>query len=1670
MKVRPQYFTYENLPCIDCKDKLMAASGLYMGPGPRVPGLGKRLMETLPNMPPLSNGQHPISTVDIPASAYPGTPTDTSKIQPGQFINPHDYDKPPEQQSQGPNFGNAAILGLSAFDALLPNRYNRQTVVQPQMAYNPVNYGYGSQAIMQDGGGISPFGNYALQPATKAPATMKIGDRNVDVDTARQIISQAKKNKVNPYEALAIAYQESGIEGNNRAYHLNPNEYGTPFGGAELGIKSIIAQDQYARDLQKRGVIPQGDAYRLQGYNGYGTIRKGHADLEGAGSIYGIPIPEEGINMKKNPLYGKRIIDIMNNTLKSNPQLRDMIDKGDYGYVMGEDENNSPGAKNGKQMKQKKINPGTDLFPFSEDFLPEGKNGNWIQKAVNPAHKGYCTPMTKSTCTPRRKALAKTFKKHHGFHKSEDGGKYGMGNWTETDRNDPMSMITADMDIGGFIAPGWDKYKIGGIIPDNMSVFNPHQYELGGNVNGGAKVRDVDGNYPNTDLMEQWLLYADGGGVPGNRYLRPSLVKDSENRAPFGKGRAKFYNDFRDRDVRYMNDGTVLQPMSMIDLNPASGHSAEIPEPGYSPRNLNNPTNYSATFPQGSGQQSTYFPNQGAWNDFLAANQNLLISSQQGQNRGSAALKNRPMKQGGSVNGDAKIREVDGLFPNSDLMEQWLLYENGGQLSASKAKEMLKDGTANGKKLTKKQKQYFGMVAAGKAAMGMDLPFTGPGSEDPKAKKTTPPKPGEVPTGSQFNWTSRNLQNSQIDRDALLSDRIGEILGNNYDPYKGQGRGILGSLSTRYPEYQQDLGVRIKQLQSDPTYAKMTPEQRITRFYETGATGTTPLDQFIQRGKSLGGNQAAFWQNNASNPYRPGMKNGGDVNGGAKLRDVDAMYPNSDMLEQWLLYRYGGAVPKAASGFTGPEDPKAKRTGPVYGPGYDVNWTARSLQNSGIDQDAYTADQILGLVGNNLDPYTKGKGYLNALRDENLANQIGVRVKQLQGANPNYGSMTPEQRINTLYQSAGTGNTQLDQFLNRTKSLGGSPSAYWQNHPGNPNRAMKNGGIMYDDGGTVDTMWGGTADLESYNPYDGGTIEFNGQSHDNGGIGMHYNGNPIEVEGGEYASRDNEGNLNIYGNMYIPGTRTKFKAAAGAIMNKEKRYNYLKTKGSDLVNESNPANRFDQLRFNAGQVMMNGGQMGLADLASKKEKLSNLQRDMLDMASFHGIDPFEMSKGKMKKAKGGASIPFMANGGSDPGGNDPTRADRNMNPGNIRYGDFAKKYGAKKDKDGFAIFKDRATGEKAMQDLLTSKAYSNMSAKDAIRKWTGGNPYRYDLGPLTDKKISEMNPDELSIVMGTMKQGEGTRYGVAPRPAPGVPNTPRPNVPSPGPYTPYGLPTVNIDKQVPQTTPANPAAPYDQLDVPPDKKLPSDVEPLHFNQLLGEIYAAATNRVEPVPAQRYEPQLFTPYQVSFQDRLNANQAVFNAQSRAVGAGNPAALGTLGAQKYQADSAAMADEFRTNQSIANDITNKNIALVNDANLKNLGIADTQMTRQSQARSKTRELNQMILNSISSKYAQNDLENKRLAAYENLYDYRFVPTEDGGLRATYMGPNAYFNYEGRNSTGQKPQDVRTISRYDSKGNLKGYADYDESDLREQQRLIDIEMKRRKLPLMPVQPLNK
>jgi len=141
-------------------------------------------------------------------------------------------------------------------------------------------------------------------------------------------------------------------------------------------------------------------------------------------------------------------------------------------------------------------------------------------------------------------------------------------------------------------------------------------------------------------------------------------------------------------------------------------------------------------------------------------------------------------------------------------------------------------------------------------------------------------------------------------------------------------------------------------------------------------------------------------------------------------------------------------------------------------------------------------------------------------------------------------------------------------------------------------------------------------------------------------------------------------------------------------------------------------------------------------------------------------------------------------------------------------------------------------------------------------------------------------------------------------------------------------------------------------------------------------------------AQKIQPLLSTPVDISLQDILNANQADYNATQRLTGY-NPEALSILNAQKYQANQRVLGEQFRLNQAEKQRVYEKNRDILNQTQLQNLGILDQQYVRQQQALSKTKATTQSALNSIAAKYAQNKLENRTLATYENLYNYRFDP---------------------------------------------------------------------------------
>jgi hypothetical protein len=168
------------------------------------------------------------------------------------------------------------------------------------------------------------------------------------------------------------------------------------------------------------------------------------------------------------------------------------------------------------------------------------------------------------------------------------------------------------------------------------------------------------------------------------------------------------------------------------------------------------------------------------------------------------------------------------------------------------------------------KKRLTGKERVAKYAWGSGDPI--PAKPKPKRIITSDPVPGVVPPEATVNYDARRLKNAKIDQDALVADRIGELIGQDYDPFSSKGRIILNELSTKYynPQFSQDLGTRLTVLRQDPFYSKLTPQQKVTHFFGTG-TGKSELDKYLTRAKGIAGSPAAYFSGN------PAMATGGEA-------------------------------------------------------------------------------------------------------------------------------------------------------------------------------------------------------------------------------------------------------------------------------------------------------------------------------------------------------------------------------------------------------------------------------------------------------------------------------------------------------------------------------------------------------------------------------------------------------------------------------------------------------------------------------------------------------------------------------------------------------------------------------------------------------------------------
>jgi len=116
---------------------------------------------------------------------------------------------------------------------------------------------------------------------------------------------------------------------------------------------------------------------------------------------------------------------------------------------------------------------------------------------------------------------------------------------------------------------------------------------------------------------------------------------------------------------------------------------------------------------------------------------------------------------------------------------------NGGEISATKAREIMRDGTANGKPLTDKQKRYFGWVIGGRKACGGEVKKYADGTE-PKGVS------GEFAKDFESKKKSSDLK----EREALLKE-YKTLKGKEDDIAKFRIKQIakrVGEIENRYPE------------------------------------------------------------------------------------------------------------------------------------------------------------------------------------------------------------------------------------------------------------------------------------------------------------------------------------------------------------------------------------------------------------------------------------------------------------------------------------------------------------------------------------------------------------------------------------------------------------------------------------------------------------------------------------------------------------------------------------------------------------------------------------------------------------------------------------------------------------------------------------------------------
>lgn len=150
---------------------------------------------------------------------------------------------------------------------------------------------------------------------------------NIDSAQAKKIVAKAKEYGIDPYTALAIAYQETGFKSDYADNPFNLLSGGRLNPGTanedmiDLSMQEMVDKQKIADRLGKTT-----DEEKIQAWNGYGKIG-GNSFGGKVSQVYGLDVTKDPIDMNTDPVYGKRVVDIRDNILKNNPAIVKLVNE-----------------------------------------------------------------------------------------------------------------------------------------------------------------------------------------------------------------------------------------------------------------------------------------------------------------------------------------------------------------------------------------------------------------------------------------------------------------------------------------------------------------------------------------------------------------------------------------------------------------------------------------------------------------------------------------------------------------------------------------------------------------------------------------------------------------------------------------------------------------------------------------------------------------------------------------------------------------------------------------------------------------------------------------------------------------------------------------------------------------------------------------------------------------------------------------------------------------------------------------------------------------------------------------------------------------------------------------------------------------------------------------------